>query len=97
MKRKLIDIDENTFEVLSAEAMEEGTNLKQYIEGILDQKAGCLEDSSACKYRFSFQREPSDRELSAIMAKAAESAVDKKSKAMLAFFDELENSVKSAG
>lgn len=96
MKRKLIDIDENTFEVLSSDAQEKGTNLKQYIECLLDQKAGLLEDSGARNYRFSSQREPSDRELAVIMAKAAESAADKQSKAMLAFFAELENSIKSA-
>lgn len=95
MKRKLIDIDENTFEVLSSDAQEKGTNLKQYIECLLDQKAGLLEDSGARNYRFSFQREPSDRELAAIMVKAAESAADKKTKAMHAFFADLENSIES--
>lgn len=95
MKRKLIDIDEDTFEVLSSDAQEKGTNLKQYIECLLDQKAGLLEDSGARNYRFSSQREPSDKELAAIMAKAAESAADKKSKSMLAFFATLENSIKS--
>lgn len=53
-------------------------------------------EKGAEHYKFSSQREPSDKELSVIMAKAAESAVDKKSKAMLAFFAELENSIKSA-
>ena len=96
MKRKLIDIDENTFEVLSSDAQEKGTNLKQYIECLLDERAGCLEDSGARNYRFSFQREPSDKELAVIMTKAAESAADKQSKSMLAFFAELENSIKSA-
>lgn len=47
-------------------------------------------------YKFSFQREPSDKELAAIMVKAAESAANRKSKAMLAFFAELEDSIKSA-
>lgn len=96
MKRKLIDIDENTFEVLSSDAQEKGTNLKQYIECLLDQNAGLLEDSGARNYRFSSQREPSDRELAVIMAKAAESAADKKTKAMHAFFADLENSIKFA-
>ena len=95
MKRKLIDIDEDTFEVLSSDAQEKGTYLKQYIECLLDQKASLLEDSGARNYRFLSPKEPSDRELAAIMAKAAESATDKKSKAMLAFFAGLENSIKS--
>ena len=39
MKRKLIDITDSTFETLNAEASRTGTNLKNYIENMLDHKA----------------------------------------------------------
>ena len=95
MKRKLIDIDDSTFETLNAEAASTGTNLKNYIEDMLDRKARYLEDSEACNYRFSSHKEPSDKELSIIMAKAAETAANRKAEAMSAFYSKLEEAVKS--
>ncbi|MCW3804330.1 hypothetical protein [Plebeiibacterium marinum] len=44
-KRKLIDIDENTFKVLSIKAAEKGTNLKDLIEKSLDRLAEDIEES----------------------------------------------------
>ncbi len=95
MKRKLIDITDATFETLNAEAVSAGTNLKNYIEDMLDHKARYLEESGACNYRFSSPEEPSDKELSVIMAKAAETVAAKKSATMSAFFSKLEDAVKS--
>jgi macrodomain Ter protein organizer (MatP/YcbG family) len=38
-KRKNIDIKPDTFRTLSIRAVEQGTNLKKYIENLLDSKA----------------------------------------------------------
>lgn len=96
MKRKLIDIKDSTLSYLSADAAASGTSLKQYIELMLDQKARAPEDSGACKYNFSLSREPSDRELAAIMSGAAESAKQRNRQAQDVFFENLRKSVKSA-
>jgi len=95
MKRKLIDIKESSFEVLSAEATAKSTNLKNYIEDLLDQKAKYLEESGVALYRFSSLEEPSDSQLSVIMEKSAEAAVNKKTLTMSAFFSNLEQLVES--
>ena len=95
MKRKLIDITDSTFETLNAEAAGTGTNLKNYIEDMLDRKARYLEDSGACNYRFSSPKEPSDKELAIIMAKAAETAAERKFATMSAFYSNLEEAIKS--
>lgn len=95
MKRKLIDITDSTFETLNAEAARTGTNLKNYIENMLDHKARYLEESETCNYRLSCSEEPSDKELSIIMAKAAETAANRKAEAMSAFYSKLEEAVKS--
>ena len=39
IRRKNIDIKPDTFRTLSIKAAEQGTNLKKYIESILDSKA----------------------------------------------------------
>ena len=44
-KRKIIDLDETTFKTLSIMAIEEGTNLKNYIEKLLSDIADTYEDS----------------------------------------------------
>jgi hypothetical protein len=49
-KRKIIDIDENTFKVLSIKAAERGTNLKVLIEKSLDLLAEGIEDSELYAY-----------------------------------------------
>ena len=49
-KRKIIDLDENTFRILSIKAAEEGTNLKALIEKSLDELAENLQDSQIYSY-----------------------------------------------
>ena len=44
-KRKIINLDEETFKTLSIMDIEEGTNLKNYIENILSDIAYNYEDS----------------------------------------------------
>lgn len=44
-KRKIIDLDENTFKTLSIMAIENGTNLKRYIEELLSSIADNHEDA----------------------------------------------------
>lgn len=44
-KRKVIDIDHDTFRTLSMLAVEQGTNLKAYIEGVLRAIAEDYDDS----------------------------------------------------
>ena len=44
-KRKIIDLDDTTFKTLSIMAIEEGTNLKNYIERLLSDIAESYEDS----------------------------------------------------
>ena len=44
-KRKIIDLDDTTFKTLSIMAIEEGTNLKKYIEKVLSEVADNYEDS----------------------------------------------------
>ncbi len=49
-KRKLIDLDENTFKILSINAVKNGTNLKDYIETVLNKIADDIEDSELYAY-----------------------------------------------
>lgn len=44
-KRKIINLDETTFKTLSIMAIEDGTNLKNYIEKLLSDIADSYEDS----------------------------------------------------
>ena len=44
-KRKIINLDETTFKTLSIMAIEEGTNLKNYIEKLLSDIADNYEDA----------------------------------------------------
>lgn len=44
-KRKIIDLDENTFKTLSIMAIQKGTNLKNYIESLLNEIAEDYEDA----------------------------------------------------
>lgn len=44
-KRKIIDLDENTFKTLSIIAIQKGTNLKNYIENLLSEIADNYEDA----------------------------------------------------
>lgn len=49
-KRKVIDLDENTFRVLSIKAASAGTNLKAMIEEYLKEVAEDFEDSAVYTY-----------------------------------------------
>ena len=44
-KRKIINLDETTFKTPSIMAIEEGTNLKNYIQSLLSDIADTYEDS----------------------------------------------------
>ncbi len=44
-KRKIIDLNEDTFKTLSIMAIQKGTNLKNYIEDVLDELAENYEDA----------------------------------------------------
>ncbi len=49
-KRKLIDLNPNTFRILSIKAAEKGTNLKGLIEKSLDTLADDIEESEMYAY-----------------------------------------------
>jgi len=49
-KRKIIDLDEHTFRVLSIDAAAKGTNLKALIEESLREMAEDLEDTNLYAY-----------------------------------------------
>lgn len=49
-KKKIIDLKEDTFKVLSVMAARQGTNLKKLIENLLDKKAEEYDDSEAYRY-----------------------------------------------
>ena len=44
-KRKIIDLNEDTFKTLSIMAIQKGTNLKNYIEDVLNELAEDYEDA----------------------------------------------------
>lgn len=44
-KRKIIDLNEDTFKTLSIMAIQKGTNLKKYIEDLLNEVAEGYEDA----------------------------------------------------
>lgn len=44
-KRKIIDLNEDTFKTLSIMAIQKGTNLKRYIEDVLNELAENYEDA----------------------------------------------------
>ncbi len=49
-KRKIIELDDNTFKILSIKAAQEGTNLKALIEKSLDELAENIQDSELYTY-----------------------------------------------
>lgn len=49
-RRKLIDIPENVFQVLSLRATSMGTNLKKYIEDLLVREMEDMDDAEVYKY-----------------------------------------------
>jgi hypothetical protein len=50
VRRKNIDIPEDTFRFLSVKAAAQGTNLKKYIESLLERSVEDLEDSELYAY-----------------------------------------------
>lgn len=50
VKRKNIDIPEDTFKILSHQAVAQGTNLKNYIENLLEEKAEDMKDAQIYAY-----------------------------------------------
>ncbi len=49
-KRKIIDLEEDTFKILSIKAAQQGTNLKVLIEKSLDKMAKDIDDSEMYAY-----------------------------------------------
>jgi macrodomain Ter protein organizer (MatP/YcbG family) len=49
-KKKIIDLDEQTFKVLSIKAAATGINLKKFIENLLDHEAESYNDSTLYAY-----------------------------------------------
>lgn len=60
-KRKLIDLDEKTFKILSVKAVSTGTSLKSLIERLLTQMAENIEDSEL--YSFLVKTDPEGKEI----------------------------------
>lgn len=50
VRRKLIDIPEDVFKVLSMKAASMGLNLKKYIENLLTQEANEMDDAETYRY-----------------------------------------------
>ncbi len=50
VKREGIDLKEGTFKILSLKAVEQGTNLKAYIEKSLDELAENIEEAGLYQY-----------------------------------------------
>lgn len=50
VRRKNIDIPEDTFRFLSVKAAAQGTNLKKYIESLLERSVEDMEDSELYAY-----------------------------------------------
>lgn len=97
MRRKLIDIPDDTFERLSAKASAKGENLKKYIEQLLENDSRRLaEPSIGYGYRFTLEREPTDAELMAIMEDAAIASESGRKHSEARLFDELNNDIMSS-
>ena len=91
MKRKLIDIPEDTFERLSAKASVKGKSLKGYIEDLLEEDSKRLaEPAVGYGYRFTYEREPSDAELMAVMEDAAAASIASRKQSEERMFDALD-------
>jgi hypothetical protein len=60
-KRKVIDLDEQTFKILSIKAASTGTNLKVLIEKMLSDIAENIEDADM--YKFLVQTEPDGKKM----------------------------------
>jgi hypothetical protein len=60
-KRKVIDLDEQTFRILSIKAASTGTNLKVLIERMLSNMAENIEDADL--YKFLIQTDPDGKKI----------------------------------
>lgn len=92
--RKLIDIPQDTFVILTDKARQNGINLKRYIENLLCDDAGTREKKTG--YNLSLQREPTDNELKLIMQEASEAVAAKAMAAEDAFFKEISRRMNDA-
>lgn len=90
--RKLIDIPDEVFDSLSDKARASGKNLKNYIEGVLEEDAAIYGESGR-HYRFTMQREPTEKELKAVMDAAAREAAIRWRSAEDKFFDTIDKAV----
>lgn len=59
-KKKLIDLKEDTFKALSIMAVQHGTNLKSFIESVLDKVADEYDD--ALLYEYLSKTEPKGKQ-----------------------------------
>ncbi len=59
--RKLIDIPEDVFKILSMKAASMGVNLKHYIENLLQQEAEEMDDADT--YRYLVSTRPEGKEM----------------------------------
>lgn len=59
-KKKLIDLKEDTFKALSIMAVQHGTNLKSFIESVLDKIADEYDD--ALLYEYLSRTEPNGKQ-----------------------------------
>ena len=66
--RKLIDIPQEVFDILTEKAKQKGMNLKRYIENLLSEDAKA--QSKKKGFKFSSLSEPTDEELEQIMREA---------------------------
>ncbi|MFT3995743.1 MAG: hypothetical protein QM654_18085 [Dysgonamonadaceae bacterium] len=60
-KRKVIDLDEQTFKILSIKAASTGTNLKTLIETVLSNMAENIEDADM--YKILIQTDPDGKKI----------------------------------
>lgn len=60
-KRKVIDLDEQTFKILSIKAASTGTNLKALIETVLSNMAENIEDADM--YKILIQTDPDGKKI----------------------------------
>ena len=94
MKRKLIDIPEDTFERLSAKASAKGKSLKGYIEQLLEEDSVKLnEPPVGYGYRFTYDREPTEAELMAVMEAAAIASAESRKRSEDRMFDALNTDI----
>ena len=92
--RKLIDIPQEVFDILTEKAKQKGMNLKRYIENLLSEDAKAQPKKKG--FKFSSLNEPTDEELEQIMREASEMAKAKAEAAENAYFEELSKQMANA-